>query len=710
MSLAVTLSNALSGLAANQSALQVTSNNVANANTEGYSRKTVELESRLLDGIGSGVSISGVNRAVDEFLLREVRRESATLAERDVRREFYSRLQNLFGTLGDNSSIGASITRFSTAIETVATSPEVAAHRQEAINAGAAAARELNELADRVQELRGETNREIAAAVEDINQQLQTIEELNGKITELKQTGRTTGELEDQRALAVDALSEYLPIQYFERSNGQMVVLTRTGQPLVESRASQLGYAPAALVTSAQSYVAPGDPGYPGQIPGIYLNPSSPPDPIADSARDLTGLLDTGKLSALIEMRDTTLPDVAAQFDELASQLRDQVNAIHNTGTAFPGPTQITGSLALPAGAATPISATGFVRIGTVDSNGDMNTPRLDLDLGTVATVNDIVTAINGTAGLNISASVDSAGRLNLISVTGDPLVIANPEPPSALAPGAIDIAGTTRGFSHFFGLNNFFVGEPELHSYSSRVVGSNTTAAAPGTLTIESSTGTFTANYTTGMRLDDVAAAINGAMSAQGITAAVRQVTGGIRLEVTGPTGQNILMRDSGALLQTLDVRAGVTDAARDISIRSELQQSPDLLARGKLREEPAGSGNFHIGSADDATARALAESFNQAISFGAIGGLPATTDTLAGFGVTIVSFNASNAANAETEFAFQESLHRDLLDKSLSFSGVNIDEEMANMVLYQNAYQASARLVQAADELFAILVNLGQ
>ncbi len=710
MSLAVTLSNALSGLAVNQSALQVTSNNVANANTEGYARKTVALESRLLDGIGSGVSISGVNRAVDEFLIREVRRESGTLAERDVRREFFSRLQNLFGTLGDNSSVGAGITRFASALETVASSPEVAAHRLEAVNAGSATARELNQIAERIQDLRGETNREIAAAVDDINQQLQAIEELNAKITELKQTGRTTGELEDQRALAVDALAEYLPIQYFERSNGQMVVLTRTGQPLVESRASMLGYAPAALVTSDHEYIAPGDPGYPGQIPGIYLNPSSPPNPIADSARDLTGLLDSGKLAGLIEMRDTALPDIAAQVDALAAQLRDQVNAIHNTGVAFPGPTQITGSLALPGGATTPITATGFVRIGTVDANGDMNTPRLDLDLGTVATAGDIVAAINGTAGLNIAAAFDSAGRMTLTSVSGDALVIANPEPPSALAPGAIDLAGSTRGFSHFFGLNNIFTGEPELNGYASRIVGSNTTAAAPGTLTVETAGGTFTASYSAGMRLEEVASAINGAMSAQGVTARVRPVTGGVRLEVTGPAGQNILLQDSGALLQTLDVRPGVKDAARDITIRDALQQSPDLLARGKLREEPAGSGNFHIGASDDATARALAESFNQAVSFGAVGGLPATTDTLAGFGIAITSFNASKAANAEAEFAFQESLHRDLLDKSLSFSGVNIDEEMANMVLYQNAYQASARLVQAADELFAILVNLGQ
>ncbi len=710
MSLAVTLSNALSGLAVNQSALQVTSNNVANANTEGYARKTVALESRLLDGIGSGVSISGINRAVDEFLVREVRRESGTLAERDVRREFFSRLQTLFGSLGDNSSIGASITRFATAVETVATGPEVAAHRLEAVNAGAAAARELNQLADRIQDLRGETNREIAAAVDDINQQLQTIEELNAKIAELKLTGRATGELEDQRALAIDRLADHLPIQYFERSNGQMVVLTRTGQGLVESRASFLGYTPAAVVTSNHEYIAPGEPGYPGLIPGIYVNPSSPPDPIADSARDLTGLLNSGRLAGLIEMRDIALPDIAAQVDALAARLRDQVNAVHNTGVAFPGPTQITGSLALPAGAATPLSATGFVRIGTVDANGDMNTPRLDLDLGTMATAGDIVAAINGTAGLNIAASIDAAGRMNLISVTGDALVIADPEPPSALAPGAIEIAGTTRGFSHFFGLNNVFTGESEMNRYSSRVVNRNTAASAPGTLTVETAAGSFTANYVTGMRLDEVAAAINGAMAAQGVTARVRPMTGGVRLEVTGPAGQNILLRDSGALLQTLDVRPGIVDAARDIAIRAELQQSPDLLARGKLREEPAGSGNFHIGAADDATARALADSFNQAISFGAIGGLPATIDTLAGFGIAITSFNASNAATAEAEFAFQDSLHRDLLDKALSFSGVNIDEEMANMVLYQNAYQASARLVQAADELFAILVNLGQ
>ena len=74
------------------------------------------------------------------------------------------------------------------------------------------------------------------------------------------------------------------------------------------------------------------------------------------------------------------------------------------------------------------------------------------------------------------------------------------------------------------------------------------------------------------------------------------------------GPNGEEFLIRDSGPLLATLDLRPGVDNSARDLAVRQALIDSPDLLSRGKLQEEPSGSGNFHIGSADDASARALA------------------------------------------------------------------------------------------------------
>ncbi len=483
MSLAITLTNALSGLMVNQTSLQVTANNVANVNTEGYSRKTVTTESRTLAGVGAGVVISSIDRAVDKFLQGEVRTEATALGEREVRRDFYLQMQALFGNLNDDNSVGATITRFATSLENVATNPDSAVHRLDAVTAGAAAARELNALAQSVQDLRGEADRKIAAAVDDINDQLSFIAELNVKIANNRLAGNPTADLEDQRALAIDTVAEYLPIQYFERSNGYIVVMTRNGQTLVESQATRIGYSASTVMTAERTYLPPGDPGYPGTIAGIIVNPSDPPNPVSDGSRDITLSIGGGRLASLIEMRDTTLVDMADQFDELAAQLRDRVNALHNQGTPYPGSTVMTGTVMLPLGAATPVSATGYVRIGTVDASGNMNVPRLDLDLGTIATVADIVTAINSTAGLNVTAAVDGQGRLVLTSGSGDELVVAQPEPPSALAPSAIGLAGGTRGFSHFFGLNNFFTATPELGGYSSGVINPATRADSAGTL-----------------------------------------------------------------------------------------------------------------------------------------------------------------------------------------------------------------------------------
>src|SRR3546814_2986470 len=105
MPLARALSNALSGLQVNQAALQVTSNNVANVNTPGYSRKVVETSARVLGGQGAGVEISAISRAVNQFLMRDVRTETSTLGARQVRSEYYTRMQQMLGNQ-DRKSTG----------------------------------------------------------------------------------------------------------------------------------------------------------------------------------------------------------------------------------------------------------------------------------------------------------------------------------------------------------------------------------------------------------------------------------------------------------------------------------------------------------------------------------------------------------------------------------------------------------------------------
>ena len=95
------LRTAQSGLLVNQQTLNVVSNNIANLNTEGYSRKIVKTESRVIAGIGAGVQISDVTRLVDEGLLKSQRLEFGELTAFTIQQDFYSRTQDLFGAPGD---------------------------------------------------------------------------------------------------------------------------------------------------------------------------------------------------------------------------------------------------------------------------------------------------------------------------------------------------------------------------------------------------------------------------------------------------------------------------------------------------------------------------------------------------------------------------------------------------------------------------------
>jgi flagellar hook-associated protein 1 FlgK len=302
MSLSVTLFNALSGLQTNQSALQVVSSNVANVNTPDYTRKVHEQQTRVLDGMAMGVETADVVRKVDEFLLQELVRETAVLGQSDVRAQFFERMQTLFGTPGSNSSIANAITALGTALEDVANSPDVGAVQLTAVIAAETAARTLQDLATGVQELRAEADRQIADAVATINDKLAAIAKLNGDIAHNEAQGLPTGDLKDQRDAAVRTVANFLAINQHEKSDGQIILLTKEGRNLVSgSNAAVLDYDAAGIMTATQTY--------PLNLSGIVIN----------NGADIAGELSIGRLAGLIEMRDQTLPAMTAQLDQLAA-------------------------------------------------------------------------------------------------------------------------------------------------------------------------------------------------------------------------------------------------------------------------------------------------------------------------------------------------------------------------------------------------------
>jgi flagellar hook-associated protein 1 FlgK len=578
MSLDIALQNALTGLKTVQSALQVNSNNVANANTAGYTKKSAEQVSLILAGQGAGVSISDVTRDINENLVRELRARTSTIGQLSAAAEYFERTQDIFGSLTSSSSLTAGLSDLSSAFQALATSPEDASRQQAVITAAVALAQRFNDASRDLQKMRTDADQEITTALNTVNTKLAEIADLNNQIARSYVQGQPTADLLDQRDKALGQLAEQMDYTTFTRDSGEVVIVTSGGRTLLDGAAPTLTHSP----------VVAADPGvtYPGTIDGINVN-----------GVDITAEIRSGRIAALVDMRDNELPDLQAQIDSLATTLRDQINAIHNDGAGFPAANTLTGTRAVTL--ADPVVGTGIVRIAITDASGKLVGAPLDLDLTTVADVNDVVNAINTAFGADATASVVN-GRL-VIDATNAAHGIAINEGTSAIG---------AQGFSHYFGMNDIFVSD-------------------------------------------------------------------------------------------------GGSSLARNIEVRSDLAGSPYLLSRGELSMTAAVAGDTAVASGNNVVAARLGAAFDSAMSFTAAGGLPASTTTFADYSGQILGLNATATANANNTLEYQQSLFNDLEFRANSDSGVNIDEEMANLITLQRNFSAVSRVINVSAELMDVLLN---
>ena len=135
MSLEITLLNAMSGLQTSQQSLQTISNNIANVNTEGYSRKVVDQAARIIDGSGYGVEITRITRNVDDAVLKQLREETGSYSALEQKDSFLSQINQYFGRPEDNDSITHLIAELAAQFDAVAVTPETSANQYLTVNA-----------------------------------------------------------------------------------------------------------------------------------------------------------------------------------------------------------------------------------------------------------------------------------------------------------------------------------------------------------------------------------------------------------------------------------------------------------------------------------------------------------------------------------------------------------------------------------------------
>lgn len=305
MTIAQTLSAALSGLSARSREAAVASGNIANATTEGYARRDVDLAQRAL----GGVRVEGVRRAEDPRLSGELRGAEATRAGADLSRDALRRIERLIGSPEAPGSLAARLATLEGALTEAAADPGSEARLRAATGAIQDLARGLNAASEAVGAARTEAEAGIGADVRALNEGLGRIAALNQQIAKGRAIGRDVNAVEDMRRAEIDAVARIAPVRAFERQDGMITLIAEGGATLLESiRPAEIGFEPAGLVTPDMTVADGGL--------GVVTLRGKPVDPAA-----LGGRLSGGTLGARLALRDAGLPEIQARLDGVAGDL-----------------------------------------------------------------------------------------------------------------------------------------------------------------------------------------------------------------------------------------------------------------------------------------------------------------------------------------------------------------------------------------------------
>jgi flagellar hook-associated protein 1 FlgK len=327
MGLSQALSTAVSGLRVTQAGMQLIASNVANAETPGYVRKTMDQVATATGGTGLGVRTSAINRVLDLYVQRQLRTETSGGAYADLRADFYERLQQIYGDPGSETTLETIFNKFSTALQGLATSPDSSTARRDVLSAAQVLAQQLNNTTSDIQGLRTDAEQGLADAVKQANNAMQQIARINQQLGTANPGEGTTAALLDERDNYVQQLSQLMDIRTVENDHQQIAVSTNSGIQLVGTEASQLTFDAQGTITPNSAWSSDPDLRNVGTIK--LISPTGGDiDLIANKA------IRSGQIAALIEMRDQVLVEAQGQMDALAAALSQALSDRTVDGTA----------------------------------------------------------------------------------------------------------------------------------------------------------------------------------------------------------------------------------------------------------------------------------------------------------------------------------------------------------------------------------------
>jgi len=624
-----------SALTAAYAALQTTGNNIANANTPGYSRQIVDFSAQVetnLSGnyIGEGVAVASIHRAYDELLTRQVESAQAAASQTGTRATLLNQVSNLFAST--TSGLGAAVNQFFAQMQTLTQQPSSLAVRQTALSSAQQMAASFNDAYARLQQMQQSANQQIGQEISTVNSTSAQIAKLNDQIALATSVGGSPNDLLDQRDQAIRTLNQSIGVSTMKQSDGSINVFLANGQALVVGdQVTQMGMGP--------------DPSSPQNIVvGTKAGNSIVPLSTSGSAG--------GNIGALMQFSLQDVPTTENQIGRLAAVISSQFNQQSQLGQDLNGapgvnffsslsPTVIASTTNATSGGApaetvtatfsdaTKLQASDY-RLQVVSgkyqltrlSDGQQTT--LSSLPGTAATVDGITISVTGTATNGDSFTLEPvrAASSNLAVSIGQPQQIAAASPVQASIP-----------------------------------------AANTGTLTVSSLSVTGPARNP--------------------------NLTDAVTVSFSSPTSYTITDSTSGTS------SSGTYTSGQPISFNG---WSLTLLGASHAGDSVNVGPNVG-GTGDNTNALALAQLQNANVVNGT---------SLGSAYAAVVSQVGTTTANAQADQQNQQTILQNAVNAQSSMAGVNLDEEAAKLMQYQQQYQAAAKVISIASTLFNQILSI--
>ena len=316
MTIAGTLSSALSGLTAASKAAELVSSNIANATTPGYARRELQLTSRVVGTTGQGVQIVGVARVVNQPLLSDRRLAQSEQGNADTRSAFFARIEALMGTPGDPNSLNGRVAALDSSLTEATSHPESEPRLSAVATAAKGVTQSIMAIGKDIQSARTVADTEINAQVQQLNSALDKAAKLNVQIRKGYGQGQDTAALQDQRQQAIDQIARIIPLREIQQTDGSVSLYTTGGGVLLDGVPSVFGFQPTSAISPPMTLQS-------GGLSGLTLNGVATP-----TSGDSSVILG-GSFAANFAVRDDIAVKAQSQIDGVA---RDLVERFQDSG------------------------------------------------------------------------------------------------------------------------------------------------------------------------------------------------------------------------------------------------------------------------------------------------------------------------------------------------------------------------------------------